>query len=106
MNVEKFILQSILATFGILAIVYMLVLGNMVLNIVERKALEKEALALSNEVGQMELDYLSLSQSIDVGMSSMMGFKEIKPTFATRKSLGFGYGASEALALKQASNEI
>jgi hypothetical protein len=102
-EVEKVILHSMLSVIGGLAILYVLILGNMVFNIVQRKALEKEALALSNEVGSLELSYLSLSGSIDVALSSSMGFKEIQPTFATRASLR---PLGSRGGITQAQNEI
>jgi hypothetical protein len=86
-EVQKVILHSLISVFGGLAILYVLILGSMVFNIVERKSLEKEALALANEVGTMELTYLSVSGSVDLTLSDSMGFKEIKPAFATRRSL-------------------
>ena len=76
-------------SFGILGILYVLFLGNMVMNIVQRRTLEVAAHNLSNEVGDLELTYLSLSNNVDLALSSSLGFKEAKPTFATRKSLGF-----------------
>jgi hypothetical protein len=96
-EVNRVILNTMLSVFGMLAVLYVLILGNMVVNIVERKALEKEVLTASNEVGQLELSYLSVSGSVDMAMSLAMGFKETKATFATRKSLG---------SLKLANNEI
>jgi len=97
MEVQKLALRIMLAILAALAIWYLYILGNMVFNIVERKALEKEALTLSNEVSNLELSYLSLSKSVDLSLSSSMGFKETKATFATRKSLG---------SLKISNNEI
>ena len=87
-EVQKIILQGILASFGGLALLYVLILGNMVFNIVGRRAMEKEMLTLTNEVGNLELSYLSTSSSVDLALSTTMGFKETKATFATRKSLG------------------
>lgn len=95
--IERVILNTMLALLAALAIWYVLILGNMVFNIVQRKAMEKEALALSNEVSNLELSYLSVSNSVDMALSSSMGFKETKATFATRKSLG---------SLKLDKNEI
>jgi len=80
-----------------LGLFYILILGNMVFNIVERKGLDKETLVLSNEVGNLELSYLSVSSSVDSVLSSSMGFKEARANFATRKSLG---------SLKLTNNEI
>ena len=87
-EVQRIILNIMLSIFAALALWYVLILGNMVFNIVERKTLEKEALTLGNEVGNLELSYLSVSSSIDVPLSLSMGFKETKATFATRKFLG------------------
>lgn len=96
-EVQKMILNTMLFVFGILALFYILILTNMVFDIVQRKAMEKEALTLSGEVGNLELSYLSTLNNIDLALSSSMGFKEVKATFATRKALG---------SLKLDKNEI
>ncbi len=98
-NIEgrRAILNTLFFVLAGLAFLYVLILGNMVFNIVERRALEKEALSLSNEVRNLELSYLSVSNNIDISLSSSMGFKETKATFATRKTLG---------SIKIANNEI
>jgi hypothetical protein len=96
-EVEKIILNIMLSILAALALWYVLILGNMVFDIVQRKTLEKEALTLSNEVGDLELSYLSVSSSVDMALSSSMGFKETHANFATRKSLG---------SIKLANNEI
>lgn len=85
------IFNSILVAFGVLALCYVIILGNMVFNIIARKSLERQAVALSNEVGTLELSYLSLSNKVDIDLSYSLGFREVKPTYATRKALGFGY---------------
>ena len=96
-NVERLMLRFFVVSFSGLALLYVLLLGTMVFNIVERKSLEKEALALSNEVGDLELSYLSLSNNIDLTLSHSLGFKETATTFATRKTVG---------SIKMANNEI
>ena len=96
-GVERIILNTMLSILAALAFWYVFIIGNMVFDIVQRKALEKEALALSNEVSSLELSYLSISGGIDLELSSAMGFKETKATFTTRKSLG---------SLKLDNNEI
>lgn len=88
-NLERFILNFILCSFGALALLYVFLLGNTVRDIVERRGLEINARTLSNEVRNLELTYLSMSNNIDLTLSYSMGFKETKPMFATRKSLGF-----------------
>lgn len=61
----------------------------MVFNIIERRSLEKEVASLSNEVGILGLDYLSLSSKVDLDFSYSLGFKQVKPNFATRQILVF-----------------
>jgi hypothetical protein len=87
-EVNRIILNTMLLVFGALAILYFFILGNMVFNIVQRKNLEKEALTLSSQVGNLELSYLSVSNSVDVALSSSMGFKATQVNYAVRKSLG------------------
>ena len=88
-NIEKLILNLIFCSFGAFALLYVLFLGNMVHNIIERRSLEANARGLSNEVRDLELTYLSMSSDIDLNLSYSMGFKETQATFATRKTLGF-----------------
>ncbi len=88
LEMKGVMLHAMLFVIAALALCYVLILGNMVFDIVQRKTLEKEMQTLANEVGQLELSYLSTAGNMDLAMSSQMGFKEIKANFATRKSLG------------------
>lgn len=99
-NIEKTVLNLILGSFGVLALLYLFFLGNMVMNIVERKGLEVDLRSLSNEVRSLELTYLSMSSHVDLPLSYSLGFKETKANFAIRKSLG------SAPALKIAQNDL
>lgn len=105
-EVGQVILRTMLSIFGALALCYVLILGNMVANIVQRKNLEKEALALSNEVNNLELSYLSVSNSVNLPLSISMGFKEAKATFAVRKGLGVNITSDSLDNVKLANNEI
>jgi hypothetical protein len=96
-QVRRIILNIMFSILAALALWYILILGNMVFNIIQRRTLEKEALLLGNKVGNLELSYLSVSKSVDLPLSLSLGFQETKATFATRKSLGI---------LKLAQNEI
>ncbi len=87
-DVRRVVLRAMLATLGLLALTYALLVGLMVFNIVERKNLEKEMQALVTDVGNLELEYLSAAGGINLQLSQQMGFKEIPANFATRKSLG------------------
>ena len=96
-NLQKRTLHFLITSFGILGVCYILILGSMVFNIVERRALEEGARTLSTEVGDLELSYLDASSDIDLELSHSLGFKETNIKFATRKTLG---------SIKLAQNEI
>ena len=96
-NLSIKILHLTIFSIGILAICYVFLLGSMVFNIVERQSLSMQSKALSNEVGDLELKYLSMSGKIDRAMSQKMGFKETKVEYASRKSL---------TALRLTANEL
>ena len=49
---------------------------------------EAQERILSSEVSDLELNYLSMSNKVDLALGHSLGFTEIKATFATRKSLG------------------
>jgi hypothetical protein len=102
-NIEKFIFNIIIWSFAILVLSYIVFLGTMVKNIVERKSLEANARVLESEVRDLELSYLSMSNNIDLNLSYSMGFKEVQATFATRKALGLG---SSSGSLKVAQNDL
>lgn len=105
-EIEKVVLKIMLSILAALAFWYVFIIGNMVFDIVQRKALEKEALALSNEVGNLELSYLAISDSIDMTLSQSMGFRETKATFATRKYLGYNPIDDSSEGLRPVRNEI
>src|SRR5258708_38516778 len=84
-NLEGRLLNLMLVSLGALALAYVLILGNMVFNIVQRRNLEARAHMLSNEVSELELTYLSQSNKIDLSYGYAKGFKEIKAKFAVRK---------------------
>lgn len=99
-NLQVRILHAMLFSMSALAILYVVILGNMVFNIIERRALEADARSLSNEVGDMELTYLTLSNKVDLALGHSLGFKEAKATFATRKAVGTLNG------IKVANNDL
>lgn len=86
-NSQRIILNFMLFSFGLLAVSYVLILGTMVFNILERRNFEKEERTLSSSVADLELSYLSISNNMDLAFANSLGFKETKTTFATRKSL-------------------
>jgi len=100
-DIEKRVFHIIIGSFGLLALLYVLFLGNMVMNIVERRSFEADARTLLNEVSDLELAYLSMSNNVDLALSYSLGFKEIKANFATRKALSFLPTVSSSVKIVQ-----
>ena|SRR5258708_30822578 len=75
-NLEGRLLNLILVSLGALALAYVLILGNMVFNIIQRRTLEAQAHMLSNEVSELELTYLSQSNKIDLSFGYAKGRSE------------------------------
>jgi hypothetical protein len=106
-NLEKKILNIMIAMFGTLAFCYLIFLGNTVFNIVERQYLSKEIQTLSNKVSGLELDYISASNKVDLSLATSLGFKESSiKRYATRKPLGYKTANNILDNIKLAKNEI
>jgi len=105
-NLERLIFNVILGSFGVLALLYILFLGNMVLNIVERRSLDTDARALASEVGNLEFTYLTMSNNVDLTFSYSLGFKETQAVFATRKALSLGSINTPFDNVKIAQNDL
>ncbi|MEK7572464.1 MAG: hypothetical protein AAB493_01245 [Patescibacteria group bacterium] len=115
-NLKRRILSIMLVIFGALTLCYVIFLGNTVFNIVERTSLSKESRILSNEVGKLELEYISISNKVNLSLATSLGFKESKEKqYTTRKSLVYiplgsrptGDATKESLDnIKLAKNEL
>lgn len=103
-GLQKSILHTIFLSFGVIFVSYVLVIMGIIFNIAERKALDTQARNLLNEVGELELTYLSKSSNIDISLSKSLGYREVKAGYATRKSLG--YISPSENNIKLAKNEI
>lgn len=104
-NNEKLVLNIIFGSFGLLALLYVLFLGTMVKDIIERRSFEADARTLSSEVRDLEVTYLAMSNNVDLALSHSLGFKEAKTVFTTRKSIGYA-SPSSLDGVKNIPNDI
>ncbi len=105
-NLKRRVLNIMLWSLGALGLCYVLLLGNMVFSIVARRSFEADARVLSNQVGDLELVYLSMSGKVDPALAVSMGFRETKIKFATRKSLGYSTAGEFIGSIKMPQNEL
>ncbi len=81
------ILYFLMIGFGVFSLLYVLVLGNMVFNIIERKTVEAQMRNSLNEVADLEASYMTLVNTVDKNSSLASGFVEVVPSFAVRSNL-------------------
>lgn len=81
-NMRKQVLNITLTFLGLLFVCYLYLLGNIVWDIVQRRNLEAEATTLSNNVQNLQLQYFTASNQVDLALAQTMGFQQIKPNFA------------------------
>ncbi len=93
-NGEGLALRVILGALGLVALSYVAVLGNTVLNVVAFRSAESEIRSLVAETSALELKYLEKLSSIDMELSRSLGFEEVKASFAVRQPLGLSLGQS------------
>lgn len=86
-DIKNRFISNILYGGAFLCLCYVFLLGNTVWNIIERKKIESDILAIRTEVNTLELKHLELSSKIDINLAHDLGFSETKnKKFATRKS--------------------
>ncbi|PCI20016.1 hypothetical protein COB64_02910 [Candidatus Wolfebacteria bacterium] len=79
----------VLSFFVVLfAVTYMFLIASSVGNIVERKNLENEVRSITSTIGELELEYLSITNTIDIKYAKTLGFVEPSSTYyASRATL-------------------
>ena len=87
-NLDRKVLFCLVSVFAVLVVSYVYFIGSIVFNILERKTVEADVRSLKSNVGQMELQYLSLNNSVDLAFAREKGYEEPKNLyFASRQSL-------------------
>lgn len=77
-NLMERFFRALCVTLGLLFLSYLYFLGSITFGIVERRALETQAKDLASEVSNLELQYLALSNKIDMRLAGTLGFAETK----------------------------
>ncbi len=108
-SLKRRILYTMLWLLLILALFYVLALGNMVWNIVGRRVLASYSLTLDQEVKNLESEYLAMFKKLDLSFAYSLGFKETEKNFTVRRTLGRGpalESLNSLLTEKVLKNEI
>lgn len=96
-NIGRSAIGALCAALILLACLYVYFLSASILNVVMREEIEQDIVALSSTIGELEFEYLSLKQTIDLSRAHAMGLEQLpQKRFVTRHSY-----AERSLTLNQ-----
>lgn len=75
-NIEKTIFNVLLAMIIISFFSYFYFINSTIFNIIGRKNIESENRTLSSNISELELQYLSATNNIDLDFAHSIGFKD------------------------------
>ena len=85
-SLRRKIFKGISSVFILLSVVYVYLIGSITFNGVAKRSLENSSRELVNTVSQLELSYLSLSNSIDKSYASSIGYVDAHNTFVVTRA--------------------
>ncbi len=86
-NARKQIFRVLMGSLVALSLCYVYFIGSITFNVLARKSLETNLHDVGSHVSQLDLEYLSIANSVDAPLGSSLGFVDSKDTlFATRTS--------------------
>lgn len=87
-NVQRTIFKSLVASIVLLSVFYIYFIGSITFNVLARKSVESNMREVGSRVSNLELSYLSLSNSIDKNFALSSGFVDAtSPIFAARTDI-------------------
>lgn len=86
-HTQKVLFRVLVGSLVLLSIVYIYLIGSITFSILARKSLETNVRTLGSHISELELSYLSTTNTIDKNYAKALGYVEIQDNlFATRKS--------------------
>jgi hypothetical protein len=84
-ELEAKIFKAICIAFAACICIYVYLVGQTTLSVIERKELESDAQVLVSHISSLELDYLSKSSMVTLTLAHERGFMDVNPqAFAAR----------------------
>ncbi len=84
LNRKIFILMA--GALGLFVAVYLYFIATITFDVVARKTAENDLRGIRASVGQLELEYLSLNNTIDLAYAESLGFHEATNTYFAKRS--------------------
>lgn len=85
-SLRQRITKWLIVLFVLLFATYAYIMGNITFNTAARNALSMEHSLLASQVGEMEVEYLRLADTITLGSAKARGFQESKNVFYIKKN--------------------
>ena len=87
-SAQRTVFKFLVSSLVLLSSVYIYFIGSITFNVLARKSLENNMREVGSRVNNLELTYLSLSNSVDKNFALSSGFVDASaPIFATRASV-------------------
>jgi hypothetical protein len=87
------IFKIVFCAFVVLCALYAYIIGNITFNVVARNTFTQEKSAISSRIGELEVEYLTLSGSITMDVAKASGFEEASQVFYVKNSTGVSRSA-------------
>lgn len=84
---KQIIFWTLIGIIVLSAVFYVALVTKTVNNVVERRAMESKVATMSVNLSELEFEYISLKNNINLELAQEKGFVEVKtPYFASKKS--------------------
>lgn len=87
------IFRVIISVFIVLCALYGYVIGNITFNVVARNTFTQEKNTISSRIGELEVEYLTLSGNVTMDVARASGFEEAPKVYYVNKNTGVSRAA-------------
>lgn len=80
-NIDKRLTGTVIGILAVSFALYIVFMGQTIVNIIERKNIETQTRNLSTEVSSLEIEYIALSKKVDYDLAQSLGYNDSKDTY-------------------------
>ncbi len=87
------IFRVVVVVFALLCALYAYIIGTITFNVVARNTFTEEKNTISSKIGELEVEYLSLSGNVTMDVARAAGFSEASNVHFVKKDTGVSRAA-------------
>ncbi len=80
------IFRFVVILFAVLSVLYAYVIGNITFNVVARNSFSQEKSTITSRIGELEVEYLTLSAGITMDVARASGFEEASQIYYVKNN--------------------